>query len=78
MPRNVRNFWIVLDVDGRTKVQPGPRTKDGGFASTIYMRDKGSVQAALYLRGREIQGMLHLEIEPLVQWDGEITIKTER
>ena len=78
MPRNVRNFWIDLEVDGRTRVQTGPRTKDGGFASTIYMRDKGSVQAALYLRGREIQGMLHLEIEPLVQWDGEITIKTER
>ena len=78
MPRNVRNFWIDLEVDGRTRVQTGPREKDGGFTSTIYIRDKGSVQAALHVRGREMGGTLRLEIEPLVQWDGEITIQTER
>ena len=39
MPRNVRNFWITVEVDGRLhKVETGPRAKDGGFVVRIYQR----------------------------------------
>ena len=36
MPRNVRNFWLNLSVDGkRTDVASGPVAKDGGFELRI-------------------------------------------
>ena len=44
MPRNVRNFWIELDVDGRKKkVCTGPRTANGEFEITIRVRDHGDI-----------------------------------
>lgn len=44
MARNVRNFWIELEIDGRvTKVATGPRRKDGGFLLKVHMRDKGEI-----------------------------------
>lgn len=53
MPRNVRNFWIEAEVDGRkTPVALGPQGKDGGFHLTVYMRNKGEVEAVLGLEGR--------------------------
>jgi hypothetical protein len=53
MPRNVRNFWIELDVDGRKeRVETGPVKADGGFSLTIRMRDKGSISnTTLEVRG---------------------------
>ena len=42
MPKNVRNFWIELEVDGRkTKIATGPRSKDGGFKLILKMRENG-------------------------------------
>ena len=39
MPRNVRNFWITVEVDGRQhNVETGPRAKDGGFIVRVYQR----------------------------------------
>lgn len=44
MPRNVRNFWITLDVDGKkTRVETGPRSRDGGFNMTILTRTNGAI-----------------------------------
>lgn len=44
MPRNVRNFWITADVDGRpTKIVGGPVKKDGGFDMTIQYREEGTI-----------------------------------
>ena len=44
MRRNVRNFRIEAEVDGRkTLIAFGPRGKDGGFYLTVYMRNKGEV-----------------------------------
>jgi hypothetical protein len=44
MPRNVRNFWIQLDVDGRKeRIATGPRNKDGGFEMQILMREDGCI-----------------------------------
>lgn len=42
--RNVRNFWITLNVDGRkSTIKTGPHRKDGGFCIVIQMREKGTV-----------------------------------
>jgi hypothetical protein len=44
MPRNVRNFWIELEVDGkRTRVATGPVRKDGGFTMRVLMREDGDI-----------------------------------
>jgi hypothetical protein len=53
MPRNVRNFWIEINVDGASKtIATGPRNANGGFSMTIYQRDKGTVSKALRVDGR--------------------------
>ena len=44
MPRNVRNFWLTLDVDGSKKqVATGPRSRTGGFDLTVAIREDGSI-----------------------------------
>ena len=53
MRRNVRNFRIEAEVDGRkTLIAFGPRGKDGGFYLTVYMRNKEEAEAVLELEGR--------------------------
>lgn len=53
MPRNVRNFWLELQVDGSaTRIETGPREKDGGFTLVIRQRDKGNIIAAMEVRGQ--------------------------
>jgi len=43
-PRNVRNFFIKVKVDGKQKtVATGPRGKDGGLYIRLYQRDNGEV-----------------------------------
>jgi len=68
MPRNVRNFWIELDVDGRkSTVETGPRSRDGGFELTIYQRHKGEVRRALEVRGYgdfSGDGALRIVVQP--------------
>jgi len=47
MPRNVRNFWIEIDVDGRkTRVALGPQGIKGGFKARVFVRDQGIVSKA--------------------------------
>ena len=68
MPRNVRNFWIELNVDGRTPIAAGPVARDGGFELTVKQRDKGGILYALTVRGyADDNGGLVLWAEP----DGE-------
>ena len=66
MPRNVRNFWLTLDVDGRkTPIATGPVAKDGGFTLRIQIRRNGEVCEAGYVRGiAKPDGTL------TVLWDG--------
>ena len=47
MPRNVRNFWFVASVDGRSGIASGPVSKDGGMSITIYQRHNGEILEAL-------------------------------
>lgn len=64
MPRNVRNFWITLNVDGReTAIETGPRAKDGGFRLTVKMRDQGGIIRPLEVAGQvTADGRLHLTL----------------
>jgi len=73
----VRNFWLDATIDGRkTELSGGPRSKEGGFELTIYMRDRGSIRRALNVSGWEHQGKLTLRISaPL---ETKIEIETER
>jgi hypothetical protein len=67
MPRNVRNFWIECEVDGRrTKVALGPQAKDGGFSLTVYQRSDGEVTKALQVQGRAT-----------IDTDGTIRLRTD-
>lgn len=59
MPRNVRNFWIDVDIDGReTKLSGGPVAADGGMDVTLSVREGGAVSRALSLRCYEAHGTL--------------------
>ena len=51
-PQAVRNFWIETEVDGKQeRLASGPKAKDGGFETTVYVRDHGQVTNALTMRG---------------------------
>jgi hypothetical protein len=65
MPRNVRNFWVELSVDGaKSRVETGPRNKDGGFHMVILMRDDGGIERVVDIEGRaRPDGQLVLNIE---------------
>ena len=82
MPRNVRNFWIELDVDGRKKrVATGPRSKDGGFRLIVYQREKGGIVKALNVFGSvNVLGKLEIcAYAPLETEIGDaVTFITER
>ena len=85
MPRNVRNFWIEADVDGKKQsVATGPRRKDGGFDMTILMRDDGEVSRQKYLtilgRVNQTTGELKLHVTAHGVEDDvpELTIKGKR
>jgi hypothetical protein len=41
--RSIRNFWLDIDVDGRSSIGMGPKAKDGGFKVTVYVRDKNNI-----------------------------------
>jgi hypothetical protein len=64
MPRNVRNFWLEAEVDGRsTSVATGPEGKDGGISVRVLIRREGGVSMAATLRGRALpDGTLELVI----------------
>jgi len=62
MPRNVRNFWLELTVDGKTsRVETGPQARDGGFRLVILQRDKGGIIRAMEVDGRATSMGLVLE-----------------
>ena len=79
MPRNVRNFWIELIVDGKkTRIATGPVRKDGGFDLTVKMRNDGEIISALSVIGRADEGKLYLRAEDPYQSTEEIEVRTIR
>ncbi len=80
-PRNVRNFWLELDVDGRsTRIAAGPVARDGGFDLVIKMRSAGDVVETVHVTGRADQdGALTLRVaDPRRQWRQVLVVETER
>lgn len=83
MPRNVRNFWLELSVDGATKrIETGPRKADGGFDLTILQRDNGGIVRAMEISGRIRDGRIVLEATAkpgtMGELDQTITFETKR
>lgn len=79
MPRNVRNFWIELNVDGRKeRVATGPRRADGGFDLTVKMRSSGDIVTAVEVLGRERDGKLSLTARAVPYDTDPITFSTLR
>lgn len=40
--RNLRNFWVFADIDGRkTPLSGGPKKRDGGMFIELYQREHG-------------------------------------
>lgn len=52
MPRNVRNFWLTMDVDGRNSpLASGPVGPAGGFSAEVSVRRDGQVMPGVRLLG---------------------------
>jgi len=64
MPRNIRNFWIKGEVDGRqTPIAIGPKNRLGGFKIQICMRaNKGIVDPVEIVGEADEDGWLTLTI----------------
>ena len=83
-PRNVRNFWIEVDVDGRQeKIAAGPKGKDGGMEIQLHQRDYGGVSHVLSIWCHSNRdGLLVTEIQPRMKFvesnNGELRYITER
>ena len=71
MPRNVRNFFIEIEVDGRKSlVRTGPVAKGGGFFLTIRMREDGEISPTrLEITGNATNDGLGVDLCSLkVEW----------
>jgi hypothetical protein len=67
MPKNTRNFWVELDVDGQAaSIKTGPRNAAGGFKETVYVRGEGgTVETAVRITGEAFSdGELRLYVTP--------------
>ncbi len=65
--RSCRNFWVETVVDGRNTCDAtGPRGKDGGFVTTVYVREKGGSVKKVTIKGFVTQEdllQLHVNVE---------------
>jgi hypothetical protein len=77
-PRNVRNFWIQGEVDGKKEaIGTGPRRKDGGFDLDILIREKGNISnKKLNIIGHVVNDKLLLDV--LLNGEVLTSIETER
>lgn len=64
MPRNTRNFWLNINVDGRkAKVGTGPRSRSGGFRCQVLQRADGAIHHDdVTIEGINRDGLLELKI----------------
>lgn len=79
MPRNIRNFWVTLKVDGKSQtIATGPQSKSGGFELSVQMRDKGDIVRVLSVWGTERDGRLVLRAQTADGAQQDIVIETAR
>lgn len=64
MPRNVRNFWLKIAVDGKkTDIGTGPRSRAGGFRCQVLQRADGVIHHDdITVEGINRDGLLELKI----------------
>ena len=62
MPRNVRNSWVDLSVDGRSDIGTGPVSADGGMSAHFKVRDNGRVVNSVSVETGEWRGKLFLRV----------------
>ena len=64
MPRNVRNFWVTLGVDGRkSEIAAGPVRGDGGIELLIEIRENGTISnKRLRIDGSCVDGNISLRV----------------
>ena len=77
--KQVRNFWIEAEIDGRnSKLSGGPRSKTGGFFLTVKQRDNGGISTPVKIYGfADDSG--NLELQVVKNTTGEMfTINTKR
>lgn len=81
MPRNVRNFWLTAEINGRKGPirVGGPTGKDGEFRLVIKVRNRGTVYGeTVEIHGRcSSDGTLRVVAYNL-QGDGHVLSKTHR
>ena len=70
--RNIRNFWLELDVDGRkSNIATGPRSLNGGFKLIVKMKKNGKISNKIFtLEGCEISGKF---LRLVGKWNDETT-----
>ena len=57
--KNMRNFWVEVDVDGYQNIlKGGPRHKEGGTDITLYQREDGASKTAVEIRCRAYGSLL--------------------
>ena len=56
MPRNLRDFWVTLAVDGYSKlVSRGPKRRGGGFDIDINVASHGEPRRLMRISGTHLQ-----------------------
>lgn len=69
MPRNVRNFWVEVEIDGqKTRLKGGPTQADGGMSITLLQRDKGGIVEAAHIscyRNHDSEDLITLIFTPV-------------
>ncbi len=56
MPRNLRDFWVTLNVDGYAKqVSQGPRSRGGGFHIDVEVASHGDPKKLLRISGMPLR-----------------------
>lgn len=82
MPRNVRNFWIEVKVDGRkSQIATGPTGKDGGFYLRVLVRENGAIsERVLAVEGRALSDgrLVLIATGPCKDKDEFIRVDSER
>jgi len=73
-PRNVRNFWLEAEIDGRKDpLKGGPRQSDGGMIIRLYQRHRGHPFQVLEISCRTYEDEIvstHVKIDdPSPDWD---------
>lgn len=44
MPRNVRNFWVEVEINGYKHIlKGGPKASNGDMRITLFQRDRGEI-----------------------------------